>query len=187
MEKMKYDMCGAATMIGAMRAIALLKPKVRVISILCCTQNMPDGKAQNPGDVQFAMNGKSIEVINTDAEGRLVLADGLCYARQLGATHLIDAATLTGEKMWRMPVDQDYFDHIRSDIADIKNTGGRWGGAITAAMFLKEFVDDKPWIHLDIAGTAWLEENKDWMPKGPSGVAVRSLVDFARHFAGTAK
>jgi leucyl aminopeptidase len=213
MEKMKYDMCGAATMIGAMRAIALLKPNVRVIAILCASENMPDGKAQKPGDVQFAMNGKSIEVINTDAEGRLVLADGLCYARQLGATHLIDAATLTGavvvalgyhnvgvfsndddfaedfndsairtgEKMWRMPVDQDYFEHIRSEIADIKNTGGRWGGAVTAAMFLKEFVDDKPWIHLDIAGTAWLEENKAWMPKGPSGVAVRSLVDFARH------
>jgi leucyl aminopeptidase len=217
MEKMKYDMCGAATMIGAMRAIALLKPNLRVISILCCSENMPDGKAQKPGDVQFAMNGKSIEVINTDAEGRLVLADGLCYARQLGATHLIDAATLTGavvvalgyhnvgvftnddefaedfaasairtgEKMWRMPVDQDYFEHIRSEIADIKNTGGRWGGAITAAMFLKEFVEDKPWIHLDIAGTAWLEENKPWMPKGPSGVAVRSLADFARHFPGT--
>jgi leucyl aminopeptidase len=215
MEKMKYDMCGAATMIGAMRAIAMLKPNVRVISILCCSENMPDGKAQKPGDVQFAMNGKSIEVINTDAEGRLVLADGLCYARQLGATHLIDAATLTGavvvalgyhnvgiftnneefaedftastiragEKMWRLPIDQDYFEHIRSEIADIKNTGGRWGGAITAAMFLKEFVDDKPWIHLDIAGTAWLEENKAWMPKGPSGVAVRSLVDFARRFA----
>ena len=212
MEKMKYDMCGAATMIGAMRAIAMLKPNVRVISILCCSENMPDGKAQKPGDVQFAMNGKSIEVINTDAEGRLVLADGLCYARQLGATHLIDAATLTGaivvalgyhnvgvfsnnedfagsfmdstlrtgEKMWRMPVEQEYFEHIRSEIADIKNTGGRWGGAITAALFLKEFVDDKPWIHLDIAGTAWLEENKAWMPKGPSGVAVRSLVDFAR-------
>jgi leucyl aminopeptidase len=216
MEKMKYDMCGAATMIGAMRAIALLKPNLRVISILCCTENMPDGKASRPGDVAFAMNGKSIEIINTDAEGRLVLADGLCYARQLGATHLIDAATLTGavvvalgyhnvgifsnheafaedfaasalrtgEKMWRMPVEQDYFEHIRSEIADIKNTGGRWGGAITAAMFLKEFVDDKPWIHLDIAGTAWLEENKAWMPKGPSGVAVRSLVDFARNFAG---
>ncbi len=213
MEKMKYDMSGAATMIGAMRAIALLKPNLRVISILCCSENMPDAKAQKPGDVQFAMNGKSIEVINTDAEGRLVLADGLCYARQLGATHLIDAATLTGavvvalgyhnvgvftndedfaedftastirtgEKMWRMPVDPDYFDHIRSEIADIKNTGGRWGGAITAAMFLKEFVEDKPWIHLDIAGTAWLEEAKAWMPKGPSGVAVRSLVDFARH------
>jgi leucyl aminopeptidase len=219
MEKMKYDMCGAATMIGAMRAIALLKPNVRVISILCASENMPDGKATKPGDVVFAMNRKSIEVINTDAEGRLVLADGLCYARQLGATHLIDAATLTGavvvalgyhnvgifsnnedfaedfaistvrtgEKMWRMPVDQDYFEHIRSEIADIKNTGGRWGGAITAAMFLKEFVDDKPWIHLDIAGTAWLEENKAWMPKGPSGVAVRSLVDFARHFASVSK
>jgi leucyl aminopeptidase len=211
-------MCGAATMIGAMRAIALLKPNVRVLAILCASENMPDGKAQKPGDVQFAMNGKSIEVINTDAEGRLVLADGLCYARQLGATHLIDAATLTGavvvalgyhnvgvftndedfaddftastiragEKMWRMPVDQDYFEHIRSEIADIKNTGGRWGGATTAAMFLKEFVEDKPWIHLDIAGTAWLEENKAWMPKGPSGVAVRSLVDFARHFSGMA-
>lgn len=219
MEKMKYDMCGAATMIGAMRAIALLKPNVRVISILCASENMPDGMSTKPGDVVFAMNGKSIEVINTDAEGRLVLADGLCYARQLGATHLIDAATLTGavvvalgyhnvgvftsdedfaedfdastirtgEKMWRMPVDEDYFDHIRSEIADIKNTGGRWGGAITAAMFLKEFVEDKPWIHLDIAGTAWLEENKAWMPKGPSGVAVRSLVDFAQHFAGTSK
>ena len=219
MEKMKYDMCGAATMIGAMRAIALLKPNVRVISILCCSENMPDGKSTKPGDVVFAMNGKSIEVINTDAEGRLVLADGLCYARQLGATHLIDAATLTGavvvalgyhnvgvftnnddfaddftdstiragEKMWRMPVDQDYFEHIRSEIADIKNTGGRYGGAVTAAMFLKEFVEDKPWIHLDIAGTAWLEENKAWMPKGPSGVGVRSLVDFARHFNSISK
>jgi leucyl aminopeptidase len=219
MEKMKYDMCGAATMIGAMRAIAMLKPNLRVISILCCSENMPDAKAQKPGDVQFAMNGKSIEVINTDAEGRLVLADGLCYARQLGATHLIDAATLTGavvvalgyhnvgvftndddfaesfndstirtgEKMWRMPVDADYSEHIRSEIADIKNTGGRWGGAITAAMFLKEFVEDKPWIHLDIAGTAWLEETKAWMPKGPSGVAVRSLVDFARHFPSNSK
>jgi leucyl aminopeptidase len=213
MEKMKYDMSGAATMIGAMRAIALLKPNLRVISILCCSENMPGGKAQKPGDVQFAMNGKSIEVINTDAEGRLVLADGLCYARQLGATHLIDAATLTGavvvalgynnvgifandeefaddfvassirtgEKMWRMPVDQDYFEQIRSEIADIKNTGGRWGGAITAAMFLKEFVEDKPWIHLDIAGTAWLEDGKAWMPKGPSGVTVRTIVDFAQH------
>jgi leucyl aminopeptidase len=215
MEKMKYDMSGAATMIGAMRAIAMLKPNVRVIAVLCCTENMPDGKAQKPGDVQFAMNGKSIEVINTDAEGRLVLADGLCYARQLGATHLIDVATLTGavvvalghhnvgifsndegfagefldaavrtgEKMWRMPIDQDYSEQIRSEIADIKNTGGRWGGAITAAMFLKEFVEDKPWIHLDVAGTAWMEESKAWMPKGPSGVTVRSIVDFARHLA----
>jgi leucyl aminopeptidase len=219
MEKMKYDMCGAATMAGAMRAIALLQPKVRVVAVLCCCENMPDANAQKPGDVQFAMNGKSIEVLNTDAEGRLVLADGLCYARQLGATHLIDAATLTGavvvalgyynagvftndegfagkfeqsaqscgEKMWRMPVEPEYFEQIKSEIADIKNTGGRWGGAITAAMFLKEFVEETPWIHLDIAGTAWLEENKAWMPKGPSGVGVRSLVDFARHFPGDGK
>ena len=214
MEKMKYDMAGGAAMIGAMRAIALLKPKVKVISIVCATENMPSGKAQKPGDVQIAMSGKSIEIINTDAEGRLVLADGLHYARKLGATHLIDAATLTGacvvalgmvnagaftnnddiyqhfskalersgEKFWRMPIDNEYQDYIRSDIADIKNTGGRYGGAITAAMFLKEFVDDTPWIHLDIAGTAWVEETKSWIAKGPSGIAVRSLVEFVRSY-----
>ena len=162
MEKMKYDMAGGAAMIGAMRAIALLKPNVRVIGIVCAAENMPSGKAQKPGDVQIAMSGKSIEIINTDAEGRLVLADGLHYARQLGATHLIDAATLTGacvvalggvnagvftndeeyfeqfaealkksgEKMWRLPVDEEYKEQIKSPIADIKNTGGRWGGAI---------------------------------------------------------
>jgi leucyl aminopeptidase len=215
MEKMKYDMAGGATMIGAMRAIALLKPKVRVIGIVCATENMPSGHAQKPGDVQIAMSGKSIEIINTDAEGRLVLADGLHYARQLGATHLIDAATLTGacvialasvnvglfanddamyerfaqahrkagEKMWRLPLDQEYQDMIRSNIADIVNSGGRWGGAVTAAMFLKEFVADTPWIHLDIAGTAWLEDNKAWMAKGPSGVAVRSIVEFTKDLA----
>ncbi len=215
MEKMKYDMAGGASMIGAMRAIALLKPNVRVISIVCATENMPSGKAQKPGDVQIAMNGKSIEIINTDAEGRLVLADGLHYARQLGATHLIDAATLTGavvvalayanvgvfcnnedywnsfaqalkrsgEKMWRMPLDAEYGEMIKSHIADIMNTGGRWGGAITAAMFLKEFVEDTPWIHLDIAGTAWIDDNKPWIAKGPSGVPVRSLIEFTRQFA----
>jgi leucyl aminopeptidase len=214
MEKMKYDMAGGAAMIGAMRAIALLKPKIKVIGIVCATENMPSGKAQKPGDVQFAMNGKSIEIINTDAEGRLVLADGLCYARQLGATHLVDAATLTGacvvalgminggifanddeiysrfsraqeiagENFWRLPLDDDYKEMIRSGIADIVNSGGRWGGAVTAAKFLQEFVEDKPWIHLDIAGVAWLEENKPWMPKGPSGIPVRSLVEFVRSF-----
>ena len=212
MEKMKYDMAGGAAMLGAMRAIALLKPKVRVVAVVCASENMPSGHAQKPGDVQIAMSGKSIEIINTDAEGRLVLADGLYYARQLGATHLIDAATLTGacvvalgyvnagvftnddqmwerfraanqragEKMWRLPVDVEYQELIRSSIADIKNTGGRWGGAITAAMFLKEFVDDTPWMHLDIAGTAWEEESKAWIAKGPSGIAVRSLVEFVR-------
>jgi leucyl aminopeptidase len=217
MEKMKYDMAGGATMLGAMRAIALLKPKMKVLCIICATENMPSGKAQKPGDVQIAMSGKSIEVINTDAEGRLVLADGLHWARQLGATHLIDAATLTGavvvalgyvnagvfanddamysrfesaekragEKMWRMPLDADYMEQMKSNIADMMNVGGRWGGAITAAMFLKEFVGETPWIHLDIAGTAWVEDNKPWIAKGPSGIAVRSIVEFATDLAGT--
>jgi leucyl aminopeptidase len=215
MEKMKYDMAGGATMIGAMRAIALLKPNLKVIGIVCATENMPSGKAQKPGDVQIAMSGKSIEIINTDAEGRLVLADGLFYARQLGCTHLVDAATLTGavvvalgynnagifandddmyerfhaanavagEKMWRLPLDDEYKEHIRSSIADIVNSGGRWGGAVTAAMFLKEFAEDTPWIHLDIAGTAWTEDQKPWIAKGPSGIALRSLVEFVKGFA----
>jgi len=215
MEKMKYDMAGGATMIGAMRAIAMLKPKVKVIGIVCATENMPSGKAQKPGDVQIAMSGKSIEIINTDAEGRLVLADGLYYARELGCTHLVDAATLTGavvvalgyanvgvfanddaiyerlqkanaeagEKMWRLPLDDEYKEQIRSTIADIMNTGGRWGGAINAAMFLKEFAEDTPWIHLDIAGTAWMEDQKPWIAKGPSGIALRSVVEFVKGFA----
>ncbi|MGA7573274.1 MAG: leucyl aminopeptidase [Terriglobales bacterium] len=212
MEKMKYDMAGAATMIATMRAIALLQPKVKVTAIICATENMPSGKAQKPGDVQIAMSGKSIEIINTDAEGRLILADGLCYARQLGCTHLVDAATLTGavvvalgyvnagifasddqmyerfaeankkagEKMWRLPLDDEYKEVIKSNIADIVNSGGRWGGAISAAMFLKEFAEDTPWIHLDIAGTAWMEESKPWIAKGPSGIALRSLVEFVK-------
>jgi len=212
MEKMKYDMAGGAAMIGAMRAIALLKPKVKVTAIVLATENMPSGKAQKPGDVQIAMSGKSIEIINTDAEGRLVLADGLTYARQLGCTHLVDAATLTGaivvalgyinagifasddqmydrfaqamkqagEKMWRMPLDDEYKDLIKSSIADMANAGSRWGGAIFAAMFLKEFAEDTPWIHLDIAGTGWMEDQKPWIAKGPSGIAVRSLVEFVK-------
>jgi leucyl aminopeptidase len=215
MEKMKYDMAGGATMIGAMRAIALLKPKVKVIGIVCATENMPSGKAQKPGDVQIAMSGKSIEIINTDAEGRLVLADGLFYARQLGCTHLVDAATLTGavvvalgyanagvfanddaiyerfhkanaqagEKMWRLPLDDEYKENIKSTIADMVNSGGRWGGAINAAMFLQEFAEDTPWIHLDIAGTAWTEDAKPWIAKGPSGIALRSLVEFVKSYA----
>jgi leucyl aminopeptidase len=216
MEKMKYDMAGGAAMIGAMQAIAQLKPAVKVIGIVCAAENMPSGSAMKPGDVQIAMSGKSIEIINTDAEGRLVLADGLAYARQLGATHLIDAATLTGacvvalgiinagvfsndeetyqhftkaletsgERFWRLPVEDDYRDQIKSNIADIMNTGGsRWGGAISAAMFLKEFAEDTPWIHLDIAGVAWSEEQKPWMAKGPSGVAVRTITEWVRTYA----
>ncbi len=214
MEKMKYDMAGGAVMIGAMLAIALLKPRVRVIGIVCAAENMPDGKAQKPGDVQTAMSGKTIEIINTDAEGRLVLADGLAYARQLGATHLIDAATLTGacvvalgmvnagafsnddatyakfdaalatsgEKFWRLPLGEEYADMIRSDIGDIKNTGGRWGGAITAAEFLHHFAEDTPWIHLDIAGMAWVEDARPYIAKGPSGIAMRSILEWARSY-----
>jgi leucyl aminopeptidase len=221
MDEMKTDMAGGAAMIAAMRAIALLKPKVRVIAIICATENMPDGKAQKPGDVQTAMPlsggkpGKTIEVLSTDAEGRMILADGLTYARRLGATHLIDAATLTGacvvalgtvtagafsnddatydkfnaalavsdEKFWRLPLGDEYADQIKSDIADIKNTGGRWGGAITAAEFLKVFVEDTPWIHLDIAGLAWLEEGKPYIAKGPSGVGVRSILEWVRSYS----
>ncbi len=214
MEKMKYDMAGAAAMLGAMRAIAQLKPKVRVTCVVCSAENMPSGRAYRPGDVLTAMSGKTIEVINTDAEGRLLLADGLHYAKQLGATHLIDAATLTGavsvalgahnvgayandeaiwiaftggltvsgEKMWRLPLDPEYGEQIKSHIADLQNTGGRYGGSVTAAMFLKEFVGETPWIHLDIAGTAWNDEGKAWMAKGPTGVAVRSLVEWVRAY-----
>ncbi|MGB0064280.1 MAG: leucyl aminopeptidase [Terracidiphilus sp.] len=220
MDRMKYDMAGGAAMIAAMRAIALLKPNVRVIAIVCAAENMPSGTAQKPGDVQTAMPlaadklGKTIEIINTDAEGRLVLADGITYARQLGATHLIDAATLTGaisvalgkisagvfsnddatyakfqtglaisgEKFWRLPLGDEYADLIKSDIADIKNTGGRFGGASTAAEFLHTFAEDTPWIHLDIAGVAWIEDSKPFIAKGPSGVAVRSIVEWVRSF-----
>jgi len=221
MEKMKYDMAGSAAMLGAMRAIALLKPKVRVLCVVCSAENMPDGKAYKPGDVVTAMPiapdrpGKTIEIINTDAEGRLVLADGLTYARQLGATHLINAATLTGaigvalgmvnagafsnddatfekfsaaletsgEKFWRMPLGEEYADLIKSDIADIKNTGGRYGGASTAAEFLHKFAEDTPWIHLDIAGMAWIDENRPYIAKGPSGFAVRSILEWVRSYA----
>ena len=215
MEKMKYDMAGAAAMIGAMRAIAELKPKVKVIAVVCSAENMPDGQAFKPGDVVTAMSGKTIEILNTDAEGRLVLADGLHYAKTLGCTHLINAATLTGacvvalgivnagvfsndedaylafseamkvsgEKFWRLPCTDDYKDQIKSQIADIMNTGGtRWGGAISAAMFLKEFAEDTPWVHLDIAGCAWNEDQKAWLPKGPSGIAVRSIVEWVRRY-----
>jgi leucyl aminopeptidase len=216
MEKMKYDMSGAAAMIGAMHAIARLKPAVKVIAVVCSAENMPDGVAYKPGDIVTAMSGKTIEIVNTDAEGRLVLADGLHYAKTLGCTHLIDAATLTGavsialgalnfgvfsndeatcqkfldglkssgEKGWRLPCTDDYRDHIKSEIADIMNTGkNRYGGSISGAMFLKEFAGDTPWVHLDIANCAWNEEKKPWLAYGPSGVALRSIVEWVRSYS----
>jgi leucyl aminopeptidase len=211
MEKMKYDMAGGATMLGVMRALAELKPSVKVICVVPATENMPGGTAQKPGDIQTAMSGKTIEVLNTDAEGRLILADGVHYAKQLGATHLVDAATLTGaivvalanvnvgvfgsdqtwtdkllasakaagEKMWQMPLDDEYREFIKGSFADIQNIGsGKGGGAITGAMFIKEFTGDTPWIHLDIAGTAWNDDTKPWLAKGPTGVALRTLVQL---------
>jgi leucyl aminopeptidase len=215
MDKMKFDMCGGAAMIGVMRALSMLKPSVKVIAIIPATENMPGGKAQKPGDIQIAMSGKSIEVLNTDAEGRLILADGITYARSLGVTHLVDAATLTGaivvalagintgvfgtnqaftdkllasakaagEKMWPMPMDDEYRDMVKGTYADIQNiSNGKGGGSITGAMFIREFVDDVPWVHLDIAGTAWYDDTKPWMPKGATGVAVRTLIDLAMNF-----
>jgi len=209
MEKMKYDMAGGATMIGAMRALAALKPAVKVICVVPATENMPGGKAQKPGDIQTAMSGKTIEVLNTDAEGRLILADAVHYAKQLGATHLVDAATLTGaivvalaninvgvfgndqawtdkllasakaagEKMWQLPMDDEYREFIKGSFADIQNIGsGKGGGSITGAWFIREFVGDTPWIHLDIAGTAWNDDAKAWLAKGPTGVSLRTLV-----------
>jgi leucyl aminopeptidase len=209
MEKMKYDMAGGATMIGVMRALAALKPAVKVICVVPSTENMPGGRAQKPGDIQTAMSGKTIEVLNTDAEGRLILADGVHYAKRLGATHLIDAATLTGavvvalaginvgvfgsdqaftdkllvsakaagEKMWQMPMDDEYREFIKGTVADIQNiSSGKGGGATIGAMFIKEFTGDSPWIHLDIAGTAWNDDAKPWLAKGPTGVALRTLV-----------
>ncbi len=209
MEKMKYDMAGGATMIAVMRTLATLKPVVKVICVVPATENMPGGRAQKPGDIQTAMSGKTIEVLNTDAEGRLILADGVHYAKQLGATHLIDAATLTGaivvalagvtvgvfgsdqaftdkllssakaagEKMWQMPIDEEYREFIKGTVADIQNiSSGKGGGATIGAMFIKEFAGDSPWIHLDIAGTAWNDDTKPWLAKGPTGVGLRTLV-----------
>jgi leucyl aminopeptidase len=210
MERMKDDMAGGAAVICAMRAISLLKAPIRVVGVVPTTENMPGGKAMKPGDVLTGASGKTVEVINTDAEGRLILGDGLWYAQQLGATHLVDVATLTGacvvglgkvvsglfgrpdtwrdtindvarragDRCWPMPLYDEYFDQIRSEIADMINSGGRAGGACTAAMFLKEFTAELPWAHMDIAGTAWADESKPYQPKGPIGIAVRTLAEL---------
>jgi leucyl aminopeptidase len=211
MERMKDDMAGGAAVVAALCAAARLKAPVPVIGIVPIAENMPSGHAIRPGDVLDSASGKTVEVLDTDAEGRLILADALWYARQLGATHVVDIATLTGacmvalghttsglfgrpqswvdtvqgvaqragDRLWQMPLFADYREQLRSDIADIKNVGGRPGGAITAAMFLSEFAGEGPWAHLDVAGTAWNEDAKPYLPKGPSGAGVRTLAELA--------
>jgi leucyl aminopeptidase len=214
MEKMKYDMGGAAAVIGAMQAIARLKPSVAVTGIVPAVENMPDGKAQRPGDIVKSLSGKTIEILNTDAEGRLILADAITYAKQLGCTHLVDAAKLkgaivvalgytssgvftnddallaawmsaskeSGEKMWHMPMDDDYREMLKTVYADIQNIGGRWGGACSAAAFLKEFAEETPWVHVDVAGTAWLDDAKPYLAKGPTGVPLGTFVNLAMNW-----
>jgi leucyl aminopeptidase len=215
MHEMKTDMAGGATMLGTLRAIVQLKPRLRVMALIPATENMPGGGAYKPGDVLTSMSGKTIEILNTDAEGRLVLADALTYAQQLGCTHLIDAATLTGavtialgnittgvfgwnqdwvgqvlasgaatgERMWQLPLDEEYRGLYKSSIADLANTGGRYGGAITAAMFVGEFAGETPWVHLDIAGTSWSNEEKPYQGKGPTGHGVPTLVHLVTALA----
>ncbi len=209
MDAMKYDMTGGGTVIGTMRAIGLLKPTVPVLGIVAAVENMPDGKATRPSDVVTAMTGKTVEILNTDAEGRLILADAVAYAEQQGATRIVDMATLTGaviialgdhntavlgndeelvreiidcgkevgENFWQLPIGKEYSRAIKSDIADIKNIGGgRKAGTIIGAVFIQEFVDKAKWAHLDIAGTAWADDTKPHQSKGPTGVAIRTLL-----------
>ena len=210
MADMKDDMAGAAAVMTALGAIAQLKPKINVTAIIPATENLPSGSAFKPGDVLKAMNGKTIEVISTDAEGRLVLADALSYAQKMGLSPLIDLATLTGacrvalgmlysglfgndedlidkvlgaaqrtgEKMWHMPMPEEYKEQIKSEIADIKNTGNRYGGAITAALFLAEFVDNTPWVHIDIAGPRLSNKESGYIVKGATGFGVRTLIEL---------
>ena len=215
MSTMKGDMAGGASVIGAMKAIGHLKPTINVTAIVPATENMPGGRAQRPGDVVTAMNGKTIEIDNTDAEGRLVLADAVAYARSLGLTRLVDVATLTGavvvalgnqctgafgndqsfidrvvaagaasgERVWQLPTYDEYKDQYKSDVADIKNTGGRGAGSITGAQIIGEFSDGASWVHLDIAGTSRSEKAKRWDPKGATSVPVRTLVRLATDLA----
>jgi leucyl aminopeptidase len=211
MEKMRYDMAGGAAVLGAMRAIAQIKPSIPVTALVPTIENMPGSKAQRPGDIVTSLSGKTVEVLNTDAEGRLILIDALTYAQRLGCTHLVDAATLTGaivvalgsvnigaftnneafldkflaaakaegEKTWQLPMDEEYKELLKSNFADLQNIGGRAGGSITAAWFIRDFVDETPWIHLDIAGTAWLDDAKPYMAKGATGVGLRTFVRLA--------
>ena len=216
MGEMKGDMSGGASVIAAMGAIGKLKPKINVTGLVPASENLPDGAAQKPGDVVRAMNGKTIEIENTDAEGRLLLADALSYGRKIGLTSMVDVATLTGamvialghvssgafgndqalvesvigagreagEKIWQMPLFEEYKEQNKSDVADVKNTGGRPAGSITAAQFLAEFSEDTPWAHLDIAGTFMSSKTKGYVVKGATGVPVRTLINYVLAQAG---
>ncbi len=211
MDRMKDDMSGGAAVACAMHAIAALQAPIKVIGLIPAVENMPGGRAIKPGDILKSAEGKTVEVLNTDAEGRLILGDALWYARRLGATHLVDVATLTGavvialgriasgifgtpdawvdevrhvaklagDRVWPLPLYDEYREQLKSEIADFTNVGGRPAGSATAAMFLKEFTGGLPWVHMDIAGTAWTEDARPYLPKGPSGVSVRTLAELA--------
>jgi leucyl aminopeptidase len=215
MAEMKMDMSGAATVIGTMQAAARLKLRIRLVGLVPATENLPGGRAMKPGDILRHYNGKTSEVDNTDAEGRLILADALSYAEQFKPDAVIDLATLTGavvvalghhatgmlgndarlmarikesgertyERVWELPMFEEYEKQIKSEVADVKNVGGRWAGAITGALFLKHFIGAYPWVHLDIAGTAMIEEASEYIPRGGSGVGVRLLIDLLRHWS----
>ncbi len=210
MGKMKYDMSGGAITLGVLRAASMLRIPVNLVGLLPATENMPSGTASRPGDILHSMNGRTIEIISTDAEGRLALADALFYATRYKPKWIIDIATLTGacvialgnyatgmlgndrelkertteagekvwERVWEMPLWDDYFEQIKSPIADMKNSGGREGGVMTAAIFLSKFVEDYPWVHLDIAGVAWNDKERAYIPVGASAIGVRLLVQL---------
>ena len=215
MDKMKTDMAGGAAVMGAIKAASELKIPVNVIGLIPATENLPGGKAYKPGDILKSLSGQTIEIKNTDAEGRLILADALTFACRFKPEAIVDLATLTGaciialgdnvigmmgtdnklkkkirdaaeitgERLWELPLWEEYHELIKSDVADLKNTGGRAGGTITAAAFLSKFVGDYPWVHLDIVGPSWLTEDKPYIPKGASGVGVRLLVQFLRNLS----
>jgi leucyl aminopeptidase len=216
MDKMKDDMAGGAAVLGALRTAAALKLPLNIVGLLPATENMPGGSAYKPGDVLRTLSGQTIEIINTDAEGRLILSDALAYACRYKPAVIVDIATLTGacrvalgqeamgmlgtddklkqkireagektgERVWELPLWEGYYDQIKSDIADMKNAGGRDGGAITAAALLSRFVQDYPWVHLDIAATAWTEKDRPYTPKGATGIGMRLLTQFLRGYAG---
>jgi leucyl aminopeptidase len=219
MEEMKADMSGGAAVLAVIKAAAELRIPLNLVGLVPATENLPGGRAYKPGDVLRSMSGQTIEVISTDAEGRLILADALTYAGRFKPKAIIDMATLTGaciialgddvigmmgtddglkndlrraatetgEKLWELPIWDDYAELIKSDVADMKNTGGRAGGAITAAVFLGKFVGDIPWVHLDIAGPAWLSKDRHYIPRGASAVGVRLMVRFLRDRASVKK